>query len=199
MTDRAHQTKKETSKSLTPAEKKKSEKINQDVLGKRKNSDIETRAKSNFQRVMWSGDNQLARTPPEVWTWLNEQFGTGVGKQLFDPCPVNPQIDGMTIKWKSPSYINPPYNLCSQWVQKTVQEAVSGNECIMLIPCRTNTCWFHQFVLPYAETIYLVMNGIKFVGYKRKSPFAVCFVKYTQKSATEKKGNPIIKSVDFYH
>ena len=83
MTDRAHQTKKETSKSLTPAEKKKSEKINQDVLGKRKNSDIETRAKSNFQRVMWSGDNQLARTPPEVWTWLNEQFGTGVGLSLI--------------------------------------------------------------------------------------------------------------------
>ena len=44
------------------AEKEKSEKINQDVLAKEENSDIETRAKSNFQRVMWSGDNQLART-----------------------------------------------------------------------------------------------------------------------------------------
>ena len=74
----------------------------------------------------------------------------------------------MTIKWKSPSYINPPTTSVHSG-SKRRSKRQSQNECIMLIPCRTNTCWFHQFVLPYAETIYLVMNGIKFVGYKEES------------------------------
>ena len=47
---------------------------------------------TTYTKIMWKGDNQLAQTPPEVWEPLKEEFG-----ELFDPCPMEPQVDGLSI------------------------------------------------------------------------------------------------------
>ena len=49
---------------------------------------IELQRKKQCNKVMWTGDNQEAQTPPEVWQSLEEEFGT-----MFDPCPANPEVD----------------------------------------------------------------------------------------------------------
>ena len=145
--------------------------------------------KNNYNKVMWTGDNQQAQTPPEVWKSLEAEFG-----EMFDPCPANPEVDGLSIPWKKINYVNPPYNECNAWMQKVVHEFVHGNKSVCLIPARSNTNWFHNWVLPYATEIRFIKNGVKFVGYKRKSPFPVCIVVYDPK----KKGEQTFKSIDFY-
>lgn len=180
---------------LTAEQQARTDKINKEVIdnAKRKNPGLEKWAKSKFQRVMWSGDNQMAQTPDEVWQWLHEKFG----KKLFDPCPVNPQYDGREIPWEKNNYINPPYNECGIWLKKCVEETRKGNRCIALIPNRTNNNWYHDYVIPFAEHIYLVKNGVKFKGYKKKAPFPICIVVYNPE--TINKGNkPTIEGINFY-
>ena len=149
----------------------------------------ENSKRKSYQQVMWKGDNQFAQTPPEVWKWLEERYGN-----VFDPCPKNPQTDGLQIPWEKTNYVNPPYNECGKWMKKCVEETSKGNTSICLIPARTNTNWFHDWVAPFAYEIIFIRNGVRFVGYKRKSPFPVCMVVF--KPGTHK--IPIFSTHNFY-
>tara|TARA_B100000902_G_C26824364_1_gene675584 strand:- start:79 stop:585 length:507 start_codon:yes stop_codon:yes gene_type:complete len=146
---------------------------------------------TTYTKIMWKGDNQLAQTPPEVWEPLKEEFG-----ELFDPCPMEPEVDGLSIPWSGDqwNYVNPPYDSCQAWLQKCAMEFIHDRKIVALIPCRTNTNWWFNWVLPYATEIRFIKNGVKFVGYKRKSPFPVALVVYDP----EKKGQQIFKGIDFY-
>lgn len=144
-----------------------------------------------YRKMMFSSENQEAKTPPEVWQKIHTEFGDDV----FDPCPENPTVDGLSIPWKDVNYVNPPYKECNEWMNKCVQEFIHGKKIVALIPARTNTSWFHRWVLPYATEIRFVKNGVKFVGYKRKSPFPICLVIYDPK----KKGTQTFCSIDFYN
>ncbi len=45
----------------------------------------------------------------ETPDWLLKELEKEFGK-LFDPCPLHTKFDGLKIDWKSPAYINPPFN-----------------------------------------------------------------------------------------
>lgn len=147
---------------------------------------------TNYDKLIWSDNDQKAQTPSEVWDCLHKEFG----KQLFDPCPLNPKWDGLNIPWKKLNYVNPPYNKCKEWMKKAVHE-MKVNKCksICLIPCRSHTNWFHEFVLPHAAEIRLIKNGVRFVGYKRKSPFSTCIVIF---DPNHEGTMPKLNSVNFY-
>ena len=144
-----------------------------------------------YNNLIWSDNDQKAKTPPEVWHSIHEEFG----KYIFDPCPPNPKWDGLKISWKKLNYVNPPYNKCKDWMKKAVHE-MKVNKCksVCLIPCRSHTNWFHEYVIPYAAEIRFIKNGVRFVGYKRKSPFSTCIVIYDPKH----EGIPVLNSIDFY-
>ena len=40
----------------------------------------------------------------------------------------------------------------------------------MLLPARTDTIWFHEWVLPYAD-IYFIKGRLKFGNSKNSAPF----------------------------
>ena len=151
---------------------------------------------NKYSKLMFSSKNQEAETPKEVWDFLKKEFTDNI----FDPCPSNPTVDGLSIPWPKEGivYCNPPFKQCSEWMQKCVQEFIHGSKIICLIPARVNTNWYHRWVLPYATEIRFVKNGVKFmnngVSYKRKSPFPVCIVVFDPKQ----KGTQKFGSVDFY-
>lgn len=51
--------------------------------------------------------NDCWHTPPEVWQSIHDFFGEF---PVFDPCPSNPDEDGLEIEWDKNTYINPPYS-----------------------------------------------------------------------------------------
>lgn len=140
---------------------------------------------------MWSSENQKAQTPKEVWQILEAEFG-----KMFDPCPPHPLWDGLKIEWSSKqvNYVNPPYNECGKWMEKAVQEMKKNKKVCALIPCRSHTNWFHSFVIPYASEIRFVKNGVRFQGFKRKSPFSICIVIYDPTHKSKQR----FTSIDFY-
>jgi len=60
----------------------------------------------------------------------------------FDPCPVNPNFDGLKIKWHGDVFCNPPYSQIELWIKKALQERENCKSIIMLLPNWTDRKWF---------------------------------------------------------
>ena len=69
-------------------------------------------------------------------------------------------------------FCNPPYGRAiSSWVQKAYSEwAINGAEVVMLLPARTDTKWFHDYIYNRAE-IRFIKGRLKFGGCKHNAPF----------------------------
>ncbi|MDD5022529.1 MAG: DNA N-6-adenine-methyltransferase [Endomicrobiaceae bacterium] len=100
------------------------------------------------------------KTPKELYDKLNEEFNFD-----FDPCPLNSTFDGLSIKWGTSNFINPPYSriLKEQFIRKAYQESLSGKICVMLLPVSTSTKIFHEIILPNCEIRFL-KGRVKFEG-----------------------------------
>ena len=102
-------------------------------------------------------------TPPEVFDPLNAEFGFEIDVAATPSnakCPVffTVEDDGLAIDWPDigPLWMNPPYGRgLDKWMKKAVFESFQGCTVVALLPARTDTAWFHDFVLPYAELRFL--------------------------------------------
>ena len=104
-------------------------------------------------------------TPDRVWDMIKEEWGYEK-EQFFDPCPVNPQWNGLDIDWRDLNYVNPPYSrergdkktLLTQFVEKALEEKGTT---IMLLPSKTDQEWFHKIK---EFDIMWIRGRLKFVG-----------------------------------
>jgi len=62
--------------------------------------------------------------------WLRKYF-----ENWFDPCPLAPLFDGLTIEWDDPSFANIPYSTPEAWIDKAIAEAQKGKRIISSNPC----------------------------------------------------------------
>ena len=112
-------------------------------------------------------------TPP----WLIEALGSFD----LDPCaPVNRPWDtaknhftidnnGLLQQWQGRVWLNPPFDSLNMWLMKMSEH----NNGIALLPARTETEYFHNYVFPVAESILFLNKRIKFLhrdGTIAKSP-----------------------------
>lgn len=148
-----------------------------------------------FQKSQWNGKDQFAQTPTEVMVKLVEEFGL-----LNDVCPADPQRNGLEESWQRVNYMNPPYAEMDKWLEKAISEWKQEKTVVALIPARTNCNWFHNYCIRYASEIRFIRQGIKFKGYKKKSPFPVAIVIFHAKDSkyAESEVNTKIASVNFY-
>jgi len=112
-------------------------------------------------------------TPKWLYEELNKEFNFN-----FDPCPLhNPgNIDGLLIDWKERNYINPPYGRAIiNWIKKAYEESNKGKLCVMLIPSRTDTKFWHEYVMK-AKQIRFIKGRLKFGDAKGSAPFPSCIV-----------------------
>ena len=69
-----------------------------------------------------NGKNKFIIETPD---WLKKKIVERFG-EYFDPCPINPQFDGLSISWPRDQvcYVNPPYSRgkLSKWVKKCHSE-----------------------------------------------------------------------------
>jgi len=83
------------------------------------------------------------QTPKSLYDELNKEFNFN-----FDPCPINPQFNGLEIEWKERNFINPPYSrtLKEAFIKKAIQESNKGKLCVLLLPVSTSTKIFHEYI-----------------------------------------------------
>lgn len=85
--------------------------------------------------------------------------------------------DALVVKWhelQGAGWLNPPYSrgLQYQFIAKAAAERASGFTTVALLPARTDTRMFHDFIYnkPNVEVRFL-KGRIKFVGAKHAAPF----------------------------
>lgn len=154
--------------------------------------------KEAYRGALWNGKDQFAQTPTEVMLELVKEFGL-----LNDVCPRDPQRNGLEEDWQRVNYMNPPYSQMEAWLTKAVSEWKKEKTVVALLPARTNTNWFHDLCIKYASEIRFIRQGIKFQGYKKKSPFPVAICVFRAEDAKyadsdEVEVYPKVGSVDFY-
>lgn len=120
----------------------------------------------SFNKVHFSSVNMKWQTPDDTYGELNKEFNFD-----FDPCPVNPQFDGLSVSWGRSNFVNPPYgNALGLWIKKGFEEAQKGKTVVFLIPSRTDTKWWHNYVMK-ANEIRFIKGRLKFKGAKNSAPF----------------------------
>ena len=102
-------------------------------------------------------------TPDRVWELIKEKWGYDKD-EFFDPCPVNPQWNGLKIDWKELNFVNPPYTLLREFVQKAIDESFRFTT-IMLLPAKTDQEWFHD-LKPWWNQILWIKKRLKFKNNK---------------------------------
>ena len=107
-----------------------------------------------------SKKSNLWGTPVDLYESLDKEF-----KFDYDPCPFpKPEsFDGLLTDWGKCNFVNPPYSDVGRFARKCREEQKKGNVSVLLIPARTSTGYFHDWILPFAE-IRFIRGRLKFVG-----------------------------------
>jgi len=128
------------------------------------------------KKLFFSSNNQNGRTPKKIYDQLDKEFNFD-----FDPCPNNPDFNGLLISWKKSNFVNPPFKDLKIWVKKAYQESLKNKICVMLLPVRTDTKIFHDIILPYADQIRFIKGRLKFEQYENSAPFPSIIVIFKKK------------------
>lgn len=116
-------------------------------------------------------------TPQHLFDILNDEFGF-----TLDVCATvqNAKTDnyfslddnGLEQDWTGNTcWMNPPYGReTGGWVKKAYEESLRGAKVICLLPARTDTKWFHDYIYGKAE-IRLLKGRLKFGNAKNSAPF----------------------------
>ena len=123
--------------------------------------------------VFISGQHQFAGTPASLLHMIQAMFWEG--QSAFDPCPVNPEFDGLSIPWKTRNYINPPFSNIAAWAQKASKEP--GNS-VLLMPIRPTAAYLHDIILPACNSLLIFCNRVCFMPYKTPLPVSVMLINF---------------------
>ncbi len=116
-------------------------------------------------------------TPQDFFDNLNAEFDFDI-----DVCatPENAKCnkffteeqDGLSQSWGGTCWCNPPYGReIGKWVSKAYASCKDdGVTVVMLLPARTDTKWFHEYIYHKAE-IRFIKGRLKFGGATNSAPF----------------------------
>ena len=129
--------------------------------------------------VLFSSASDVWATPQDLFDELNKEFGFNL-----DPCALpnnakcekyyTPEINGLSQCWGGyVVFCNPPYGRqIYDWVKKCYEESRKpGTTVVMLIPARTDTRYFHEFIYHKAKEIRFIKGRLKFGNAKNAAPF----------------------------
>lgn len=79
------------------------------------------------------------------------------------------QDNGLAQEWTGTVWCNPPYSTVAKWVEKAYWSARNGATVIMLVPARTDTKWWHTWVVK--SEIRFIAGRLKFGDATTGAPF----------------------------
>ena len=125
-----------------------------------------------MDKVLFAHNSGDWETPQVLFDSLNKEFTF-----TLDVCAskenakckkfFTKEQDGLKQKWGGAMcWCNPPYGRqIYEWVKKA-----STENCVLLLPARTDTKWFHEFVYGKAE-IRFIKGRLKFGNSNNSAPF----------------------------
>lgn len=130
-------------------------------------------------KLHFSSESGEWSTPQDFFDKLNEDFHF-----TLDPCAddlnhkcekyYTKEQDGLKQDWSGETvFCNPPYGRdVRKWVEKCFDEVYAGKcRCaVMLLPARTDTRWFHEYIYHKAE-VKFIKGRLKFGDQSQPAPF----------------------------
>lgn len=132
-----------------------------------------------FNRTMFSSAHDDWSTPKDVYDGLNKEFGF-----TDDPAPLY-GIGGLDRDWGVCTFVNPPYSKIKEWVKYAYEQHMGGRTVVMLIPSRTDTRWWHEYIMK-ANEIRFIKGRLKFGGCKNNAPFPSVVVVFKNENKNAK-------------
>ena len=133
-----------------------------------------------MHKTLFSFNSDEWATPQDLFDTLNAEFGFDLDPCATDEnhkCPdyYTMEQDGLKQNWGGRTvFCNPPYSQIAKWVEKAYREGTKDNTTVvLLIPSRTDTRYFHNFILHRSE-VRFIKGRVRFVrnGAERDSaPF----------------------------
>ena len=139
--------------------------------------------------VMFSSVTDNWSTPQDFFDKLNDEFHF-----TLDVCAdennhkcehyYTKEIDGLSRPWIWTIWCNPPYGRkIGEWVRRAhFSSHIGSATVVMLLPARTDTRWFHEYIYNKPNTeIRFIKGRLKFGGCKNSAPFPSMVVIFRSK------------------
>lgn len=132
-----------------------------------------------MDKVLHSSVHNEWATPQDFFNHLHKEFHF-----TLDPCATKENAkykkfftiedNGLEQDWQGETvFCNPPYGReVGKWVKKCYEESKKENTTVvLLIPSRTDTKYFHDYIYNKVKEIRFIKGRLKFGGAKNSAPF----------------------------
>lgn len=136
---------------------------------------------SRINAGLLSSNRQDWATPQAFFDLVDAEFGftlDAAASQDNAKCEAyyTEEMDGLGCAWPGVVWCNPPYGRAiADWVRKGYEEAQKGSVVVMLIPARTDTAYWHDYVMQAAE-VRLIRGRLVFGAARSGAPFPSALV-----------------------
>ena len=130
-------------------------------------------------KALFKHDSDEWATPDDFFALLDAEFHF-----TLDPCATaenaktaiffTKDMDGLKpVTWRYRTvFVNPPYSQIKEWVEACYVAAHKHYALVvMLIPSRTDTRYWHNYIMRGASEVRFVRGRLKFGGSKNSAPF----------------------------
>ena len=132
--------------------------------------------RSTLPSVLFSSHKMDWETPPEVFHPLHKEF-----RFTLDACALpatakvnnyfTPADDGLEQSWRNQRvWMNPPYGRdIGRWMDRAWEAAAYERAIVVaLVPARTDTQWWHEYVMASDAEVRYVRGRIRFLNRGRR-------------------------------
>ena len=131
---------------------------------------------------MKSNNTNIWSTPQDFFDEINTEFGfttdvCALPENAKCPHYYSPEQDGLMQDWTGVCWMNPPYGReIGRWVKKASETLCTV---VCLLPARTDTRWFHNYIYKKAEIRFL-KGRLKFGNSTNSAPFPSMLVIFSK-------------------
>lgn len=142
--------------------------------------------------VHFSSKSNEWTTPQHLFDELNREYHF-----TLDPCATHENAkcekyftekeNGLLQDWSDDVvFMNPPYGReIKHWIKKAYEEILNGATVVCLIPARTDTTYWHDFIFDKAFDIRFLKGRLKFGDSKNSAPFPSAIIVYKREFEME--------------
>jgi len=156
-------------------------------------------------KVHYSSKSNEWATPQAFFDKLNAEFHF-----TLDPCSTDANAkcakhltkrqNGLAQDWRGERvFMNPPYGRgkagVGAWMRKAQSESAQfkGALVVALVPARTDTKWFHDYVAAFGYEVRFIRGRLKFGSGKNSAPFPSMLVIFDSNTPNYLKYFPFTK------
>ena len=147
------------------------------------------RSEKLINKGLFTSDKNYWETPQDFFNELHKEFDFTLDVAASHE---NAKLDnyytveenGLEQNWEGRVFVNPPYGReIKHWVEKAYKESLEPyNECVvMLIPSRTDTRYWHDYIFDKAADVRFLKGRLKFElngQAKQSAPFPSAVIVY---------------------